>query len=113
VDDEADLTGSLVRLLRRFGHTCLTTSSGREAIDMIDTDRLDLVVTDLQMPEVDGMAVIRSARGKQPPIPVILMTAYPAVESRFLVTALGAVYLSKPFANADFLRAVEEALASP
>ena len=112
VDDEADLTDGLVRLLTRFSHTCLTASSGREAIAIIDADRIDLVVTDLHMPDMDGMAVARSARGKQPPIPVILMTAYPALESRPLLVVLGAIFLSKPFANADFLRAVQEALAS-
>ena len=112
VDDEVDLTDSLVRLLRRLSHTCLTAASGREAIAIIDTDRLDLVVTDLHMPGVDGMAVVRSARGKQQPIPVIQMTAYPAIECRSPLVTLDAVYLSKPFANADFLRAVQEALAS-
>ena len=111
VDDDADLSETLARLLGRFGHTCLVAASGSEAIDLIDTMTPDLVVTDLHMPGMDGIAVVRRARQESPPIPVVLMTAYPTADSRREAErAGGVVYLPKPFANADMLEAVQRAL---
>ncbi len=109
VDDDADLSETLARLLGRFGHTCLVAASGSEAIGLIDVALPDLVVTDLHMPGLDGLAVARQARQKSPPIPVVLMTAYPLAEPR---REGGILHLAKPFANADMLDAVERALGS-
>ncbi len=111
VDDDADLSETLARLLGRFGHKCLVAASGVEAIGLIDTASPDLVVTDLHMPGLDGIAVARCAREKSPPIPVVLMTAYPTSETRReMRTVGGTIHLAKPFANADMLDAVERAL---
>ena len=113
VDDDADLSETLARLLGRFGHKCLVAASGSEAIDLIDTMTPDLVVTDLHMPGMDGIAVVRRARQESPPIPVVLMTAYPTADTRREAErAGGVVYLAKPFANADMLDAVQRALDS-
>jgi CheY-like chemotaxis protein len=113
VDDDPDLSETLVRLLGRFGHTCLVAASGSEAIDLMDTASPDLVVTDLHMPGLDGLTVARQAREKSPPIPVVLMTAYPMTETRRKTQTAGAIlHLAKPFANADMLDAVERALGS-
>jgi CheY-like chemotaxis protein len=112
VDDDTDHAETLARLLRRFGHTCLTAASAPEAISLLHTESPQLVVTDLHMPGVDGLAVVRCARDKTPPIPVILMTAYPTRESQEQTRALGGtLHLSKPFANTDFLKAVQDAVA--
>jgi CheY-like chemotaxis protein len=75
VDDELDLLDTLRRLLGRCGYTCLTASSGAEAIALIDAEAPDVVVTDLHMSGIDGMAVARHAQGQRPPIPVVLITA--------------------------------------
>lgn len=113
VDDDPDLSETLARLLGRFGHKCLVAASGAEAISLIDTVSPDLVVTDLHMPGMDGVAVARRAREKSPPIPVVLMTAYPTFgTTRQGPTATGMVYLAKPFANAAMLDAVRRALGS-
>jgi CheY-like chemotaxis protein len=113
VDDDPDLSETLARLLGRFGHKCLVAASGAEAIGLIDTASPDLVVTDLHMPGMDGVAVARRAREKNPPIPVVLMTAYPTFgTTRQAPTANGMVYLAKPFANAAMLDAVRRALGS-
>lgn len=112
VDDDTDHTDTLARLLGRFGHTCLTAASAAEAIHLIHTASPHLVVTDLHMPGMDGLAVVRCARETTPPIPVILMTAYPTPETQAQTGAIGGtVYLAKPFANADFLRVVQDTLA--
>ena len=113
VDDDADLSETLVRLLGRFGHKCLVAASGSEAVHLIDTMTFDLVVTDLHMPGMDGVAVARRARQESPPIPVVLMTAYPTAGTRREAQAVGVtVYLAKPFANVDMLDAVQRALDS-
>jgi len=111
VDDDPDLLETLERLLRRSGYTCLTASSGRDAIATIDAEGPDLVVSDLQMPGLDGLAVIRHARARVPPIPAVLMTAYPAPESQEQARKAGAtVHLAKPFSNGALLAAIQQAL---
>ena len=113
VDDEPDLVTTCVRLLRQIGHVCVTAHTGREAIDLIDAERPNLVVTDLRLPTGDGLAVARYARGASPPVPVILTTAYVSRESRREAHEAGAaIYLPKPFSTGEFLEAVRRALAS-
>ncbi len=111
VDDDADLLETLARLLGRFGHKCLVAASGAEAITLIEAASPDLVVTDLHMPGMDGVAVVRRAREKNPPIPVVLMTAYPTPETQREIQVVGGtIYLAKPIANADMLDATRRLL---
>lgn len=112
VDDEADLATTCARLLRRMGHVPLVTLSGREALELIDTEHPDLVLTDLRLPAVDGLAVLRHARRGARKIPVILITAYTSEASRREALREGAaVYLPKPFSAADLETAVTRALS--
>jgi CheY-like chemotaxis protein len=111
VDDEPDLVANCERLLQRAGHESLRAHTGPDAIALIDRERPDLVVADLRLPGVDGLAVARHARGHVPPIPVILITAYDSPQARAGARESGAsIYLAKPFANAAFLDAVQRAL---
>jgi CheY-like chemotaxis protein len=113
VDDDTDFIETLVRLLGRFGYTCLSAASGAQAIEIMDRTSPDLVVTDLHMPGIDGLAVSRRARAKSPPIPVVLMTGYSTRETeREVRAASGTIYLPKPFASVDMLDAVRRALVS-
>ncbi|HXJ78618.1 MAG TPA: response regulator [Candidatus Methylomirabilis sp.] len=113
VDDDEDLLDTLRRLLERFGYTCLTAASGAAAIAVLDALSPDLVVTDLHMPGTDGLAVARRARQAVPPIPVVVITAYPTRRMEQELQAVGgAIHLSKPFANADMVDAVRRALGS-
>jgi CheY-like chemotaxis protein len=107
VDGEPELVANCERLLRRVGHVSLRAYTGPDAIALIDTDQPDLVVADLRLPKVDGLAVTRHARAQVPPIPVILITAYDSWEARQAASEAGVgVYLAKPFSNAEFLQAV-------
>lgn len=113
VDDEPDLVANCERLLQRAGHESRRAHTGPDAIALIDRERLDLVVADLRLPGVDGLAVVRHARGRVPPIPVILITAYDSPQARAAARETGAsIYLAKPFSNAAFLDAVQRALPS-
>lgn len=114
VDDDIDLRETVVRLLGRFGYSCLTASSGAEAMQGIEAESPDLVVTDLHMPGIDGVAVARCARAHSPPIPVVLLTAYPMRVGHAQVQEAGAtIHLAKPFANGDLVHAVQRALEAP
>ncbi|MBI4611689.1 MAG: response regulator [Candidatus Rokubacteria bacterium] len=112
VEDEADLATTCARLLRRMGHVPLVTLSGQEAVELIEREHPDLVLTDLRLPTVDGFAVLRHARRSARKIPVILFTAYTSQASRQQALEQGAaVYLPKPFTAAGLHAAVEQALA--
>lgn len=114
VDDDIDLVDTLVRLLGRPGYTCRIASSGNDGIRAMEAESPDVVVTDLRMPGVDGLAVARHARQRHPPIPVILMTAYATSETHEDVRRMGGTtYITKPFANADLVDAVRRAVEHP
>ncbi len=114
VEDDIDLVDTLVRLLGRQGYTCRVASSGDEGIRAMEAESPDVVVTDLRMPGVDGLAVARHARQHHPPIPVILMTAYATSETHQDVRRMGGTtYITKPFANADLVDAVRQAVEQP
>ncbi len=114
VDDDIDLLDTLVRLLGRQGYTCCVASSGDEGIRAVEAESPDVVVTDLRMPGLDGLAVARHARQHRPPIPVILMTAYATSEIHQDVSRMGGTtYITKPFANADLVAAVRQAVERP
>jgi CheY-like chemotaxis protein len=111
VDDELDMAATCVRLLTWRGYTCLTAHTGAEAIARMDTEAPDLVITDLHLPGMDGLAVTRHARSRVPAIPVILFTAYASGAAEGESYGAGAsFYLAKPFLNAELLRLVERAL---
>jgi len=111
VDDEADMVENCARILGRAGYECLTATSGRRALELLDAERVDLVLTDLQMPEVDGLALLRHARELDPARPVIMITGFATIESAVSAVKEGAFdYLPKTF-SADHLRvSVERAL---
>jgi CheY-like chemotaxis protein len=70
VDDDPDMLETYAQILTQHGYVCLTASAGSQAIAMMDAEGPDLVVTDLHMPGVDGLTVVRHARTRVPPIPV-------------------------------------------
>jgi CheY-like chemotaxis protein len=77
----------------------------------MDAAAADVVVTDLQMSEIDGIAVARHAQWQRPPIPVVLMTAYATRQAERQAHSLGGtLYLAKPFTCADLVDCVARAL---
>ena len=97
VDDEPKLGKLIAEALQQEGHQVSRAQGGRSALVELSAQPFDLVVTDLRMPEVDGLAVLRDARAKG--ADVILMTAYGTAESAVEAMKAGAAdYLLKPFA---------------
>jgi two-component system response regulator GlrR len=112
VDDDSDMLTTCAQILACHGYLALTARTGADAIAMMDAERPDLVVTDLHMPGVDGVAVARHARNRTPPIPVVLMTAWPiAGDAGPRHRADAPAHLVKPFANADLVESVRRTLA--
>jgi DNA-binding NtrC family response regulator len=112
VDDNLDNLKSLELALSRSPYTILTADSGQAALDRLRSDDIDVVITDLKMPEIDGMEVLRSAGQLTPPPDVIMVTAYGTVESAVDAMKQGAYdYLTKPI-NINELRVrVDRAMA--
>jgi len=99
VDDESSVGKIVATALERDGHSVTRVDGGRGAVAALDQGGIELVVTDLRMPDVDGLAVLKKARGLSPPIDVILMTAHGTAESAVAAMKAGAAdYLLKPFA---------------
>jgi DNA-binding NtrC family response regulator len=111
VDDEPDMVENLVRILRREGYRCLHTTESVKALELLEAHRPDVLLTDLKMPEMDGMELLKRAHAVDPALPVIMITAFSTIESAVAAIKEGAFdYLPKNF-TADHLRvAVERAL---
>jgi two-component system, NtrC family, response regulator HydG len=111
VDDEPDMVENCARILGRSGHDCITTTDPRQAMDLLESDRPELLLTDLKMPEVDGMALLRRGRELDPTMPVVMITAFATIESAVAAIKQGAFdYLPKNFSVEQLRLAVDRAL---
>ncbi len=98
VDDEPKLGRFVQEMLELDRHEVVRAGGGAEALARLAEGAFDVVVTDLRMPGVDGLAVLRAARGRSPPPEVVLMTAHGTAESAVEAMKLGAAdYVTKPF----------------
>jgi response regulator RpfG family c-di-GMP phosphodiesterase len=98
VDDEPRLRQVLQRVMEADGFACRTAASGREAIDVLNVAPAELVLTDLRMPEMDGIELLKAVRERWPDTAVMLVTAVADVEVAVNCLAQGAMdYLTKPF----------------
>jgi len=105
VDDEPRLRRVLVRLLEGEGFTCLEAGSGVEALEVLEQDAVPLVISDLRMPQMDGVALLREVMHRWPDTAMVMVTAVAEVESAVACLQLGALdYVGKPF-HLDEVRA--------
>jgi CheY-like chemotaxis protein len=112
VDDEKTLREIVSRALTKLGHRCATACNGQEALLLAGKQAFDLVLTDLRMPKMDGLALIEWLRRWHPGLPIIIMTGYADLESaRKALRLQVADYLVKPFESlAEVQAAVRRAL---
>lgn len=97
VDDEENARIALSRLLSRAGYLVETVSNGFEALDHLREHDVNLIVTDINMPEMDGISFLREVNRSFPGINVVMITAYGGVESYIEAINLGAFeYINKP-----------------
>ena len=110
VDDDAANLVSLKKILGREGLSVLAAGSGREALALMRKQRISVLLTDLMMPEVDGMELLRASRLVSPHTAVVVMTAYGTVETAVAAMKEGAYdFITKPLRRADVVRAVTRA----
>ncbi len=101
VDDEPIVIRSCERILRDEGYNVAGALGGREAIIMMEQNNYGLVLTDLKMPEVDGITLIRWMRKSKPSIGIVVITGYPSQETIKEALELGIIdYVPKPFTPA-------------
>jgi DNA-binding NtrC family response regulator len=111
IDDEDVQRETLAGYLKNGGHTILEAVSGREGIEILRKKPVDLVITDYQMPDLNGMEVLRTARQTNPEIQVLMITAYGSVGGAVEAMREGALhYLEKPIDLDELDRRIEEAL---
>ena len=104
-DDEQGLREFVAEALEDDGHSVETAADGQEAVRRISRESFDLLITDLKMPKLDGLGVLRHARAEQPEMEVIMLTAHGSVESAVEAMKLGAFdYLEKPISSPRELR---------
>jgi DNA-binding NtrC family response regulator len=97
VDDEPGIRQVASRFIQQWGFQVVTARNGREAIDLLQHRRIDIVMVDLRMPEVDGLGVLSAIRDSSPDCRAILMTGHTTEETRLEAIKLGALdYLPKP-----------------
>jgi DNA-binding NtrC family response regulator len=97
IDDEATQIQSLKSFLARRKHTLYTASNGREGIDVVKNNLIDLIITDFRMPEMNGLEVLKESKKINPEIDVVVITAYGNVDEAVDIMKNGAYdYLTKP-----------------
>jgi DNA-binding NtrC family response regulator len=107
VDDERALTVLLSRILTESGYQVKSTNSGSEALTIISGFSPNLVITDLKMPEISGLDLLKKVRSERPEIDFIILTAYGTIENAVEAMKEGASdYLIKPLKDPDELRMV-------
>ncbi|MEE9155771.1 MAG: HD domain-containing phosphohydrolase [Gemmatimonadota bacterium] len=114
VDDEPALTVAFARKLRREGYECATAGSGEEALKRLESYRPDLVISDVRMPGMSGLDLLKEIKHRDPALKVILTTAYAHIE--FVVEALRHGvddYLVKPFSLSELAASVSRAFEQP
>jgi two-component system response regulator HydG len=111
VDDEPDMVENCARILRRAGHRCLTATDPHRALALVESDAPDLLLSDLKMPGMDGIELLRRAHDVDPSLPVIMITAFASIESAVAAVKEGAFdYLPKTFTVDQLQVSVERAL---
>ncbi len=111
VDDEKNVLLTVVAILQQEGYDVDSASGGQEAVEAIRTSNYDLVLTDLKMPGVDGLAVLEAVRNASPNTVTVMMTGYGSVDTALEAVQRGAYeYLLKPTEVADLKAAVRRSL---
>ena len=105
VEDDDEIRELLSEALIRWGHETTLAAHGQEGLDYYHKQQFDLILSDVRMPVMDGLALLKAIRSKDSKTPIIIVTAYPTVDSAVESLGIGAdFYLVKPV-NFDDLQA--------
>jgi len=111
VDDEASMRRNIVDLFSMKGYSLLEARSGEEAMDMINKTTFDILILDINLPNMSGLDVLKLTKTSYPELPCIMLTAYGTSEKAIEAMKLGAFdYMEKPFELEEFIMIIERAL---
>lgn len=98
LDDDPVVTLSCKRILGAEGYTIITTDKGEDAIKKVSNEEFDLLISDIRLPDVNGITVLRESKIVQPKLDVVIITGYPTLEDAKESVRLGAFeFIEKPF----------------
>jgi two-component system NtrC family response regulator len=113
VDDEKNYLVVLSSFLSGEGYEPITADNAQQALDIVENTDLDLVLTDMKMPSMDGTELLKRIKGKSPDLPVVMMTAYGTVEKAVEAMQLGAFnFILKPFQNETLKQIIRNAVST-
>jgi two-component system response regulator HydG len=111
IDDDVDLLGLITHQIREAGHQVIAQADSQQAYDTLETTPVDLILTDLEMPEVSGLEILKKARTLDPHAMVLVLTGHATIETAVEAMKQGAFdYLIKPFPARDLLAVIDKAL---
>ncbi|MFN7948732.1 MAG: sigma-54-dependent transcriptional regulator [Blastocatellales bacterium] len=111
VDDDASLRRVLAHHLSEAGYQVLTAANGKEGLDVFTSQQVEMVITDIQMPELSGLELMRRISVISPDVVVLVITAYGSIETAVEAMKLGAYdYITKPFNREELLLTVSKGL---
>jgi DNA-binding NtrC family response regulator len=103
VDDEELIRGLVFTILSNLGHSCITATNGIDALDKMKGKKFDAVITDIKMPEMDGIILTREISRQYPGLPVMVMTGFDEEYSAGTAISVGArEFIKKPFSLEEF-----------
>lgn len=110
VDDEQVVLDSVKKHLKKENYEIHTALLAREALEIMDSSPIDMVLTDLMMPEIDGLELMQEVKTRSPLTPVIMITGYATINTALQATQLGAFdYIAKPFTKSELIGVVHRA----
>ncbi len=113
VDDDESLREFLEILLVKEGYRVYPAENGEKALDILDSNEISMVISDIRMPGMDGVSLLKAIKTKRPDLPVVLITAFASMDSAVSAMKEGAWdYLTKPFRIEELREILEKALAA-
>jgi CheY-like chemotaxis protein/glycine cleavage system H lipoate-binding protein len=110
IDDEQIILDSIEKHLRKENYSVYTALSASEAQRLMEETRFDIYLTDLMMPDIDGMEFMRMVKTDQPRVPVIMITGYATINTALQAKQLGAFdYIAKPFTKKELMGVIRRA----
>ena len=112
IDDEQIVLNSVIKILGHGEYEVEATLSGRQGLEWALSKSYDIVLTDVRMPDMGGMLILRDIKKAKPSMPVIIITGYANVQTAMQAMKLGAAeYIEKPFTPDQLLKAVHSAVS--